>query len=89
MCADVIKTLKEKTGAKHGVDVGIDAVGMHYAKTLTHKVELAVGLESDSADIIAEIINSVRKARYCNASLQNARALMGIARCAKHPLAIA
>jgi threonine dehydrogenase-like Zn-dependent dehydrogenase len=42
-------------------DVCIDAVGMHYAHTLTHKTELALNLEQDSPEVINDIIKCVRK----------------------------
>jgi len=45
----------------NGPDVAIEAAGFEYAKTLLHKVERAVGLETDTADILTECINLVRK----------------------------
>ncbi len=44
-----------------GVDCGIEAAGFEYSTTMTHKIERAVGLETDTADILTEIITSVRK----------------------------
>jgi len=43
-----------------GIDVGIECAGFDYAKTLKHKIEMAVGLETDSADILKEIFTCVR-----------------------------
>jgi len=43
-----------------GVDVGIECAGFEYAKTWKHKIEMAVGIETDTADILTEIIKSVR-----------------------------
>jgi len=45
----------------NGVDVSIEAAGFEYAKTILHKIERAVGLETDTADILSECIQSVRK----------------------------
>jgi threonine dehydrogenase-like Zn-dependent dehydrogenase len=43
-----------------GIDAAIECVGFEYAKTMKHKVERALGLETDTADILTEIIRSVR-----------------------------
>jgi threonine dehydrogenase-like Zn-dependent dehydrogenase len=43
-----------------GLDVGIECAGFEYAQTWRHKIERAVGLESDTGDILTEIISSVR-----------------------------
>ena len=45
----------------HGPDVCIEAVGFHYASTWLHKAEMAVGLETDPADVMNEIFTTVRK----------------------------
>lgn len=58
---DTVKRLKELV--PNGPDVCIEAVGFHYAKTLMSKVEMAVGLQTDPADIINELIVSCRKVR--------------------------
>jgi len=56
---DVCKALERMVPG--GVDVAIEAAGFEYAKTLKHKIEIAVGLETDTADILTECITSVRK----------------------------
>jgi threonine dehydrogenase-like Zn-dependent dehydrogenase len=56
---DVVAKLKAMT--QYGPDVAIEAVGCHYTKSLLHKVETAVGLETDSGDVINEMIRAVRK----------------------------
>ncbi len=56
---DTVKRLKELV--PNGPDVCIEAVGFHYAKSLMSKVEMAVGLQTDPADIINELIVSCRK----------------------------
>jgi threonine dehydrogenase-like Zn-dependent dehydrogenase len=43
-----------------GVDVSIECAGFEYAKTLLHKVEMAIGLETDSPDILTEMITATR-----------------------------
>jgi threonine dehydrogenase-like Zn-dependent dehydrogenase len=43
-----------------GIDVGIECVGFEYPKTFRHKLERAVGMETDTSDILTEIIRSVR-----------------------------
>jgi threonine dehydrogenase-like Zn-dependent dehydrogenase len=43
-----------------GLDAGIECAGFEYAKTWRHKIERAVGLETDTGDILTEIIKSVR-----------------------------
>jgi threonine dehydrogenase-like Zn-dependent dehydrogenase len=44
-----------------GVDVSIDATGGEYAKGWTHALELAVGLEQDTSEMINEAIYSTKK----------------------------
>jgi len=56
---NVCKTLEQMVPG--GVDCGIEAAGFEYATTMRHKVEIAVGLETDTSDILTEIITSVRK----------------------------
>jgi hypothetical protein len=45
----------------NGLDAGIEAVGFHYPKTLAHKIEMAIKVETDPSDILNEIIMAVRK----------------------------
>jgi threonine dehydrogenase-like Zn-dependent dehydrogenase len=45
----------------HGPDVAIEAVGVHYVQNPLHKLEVMVGLETDSAEVINECIYAVRK----------------------------
>lgn len=63
---DVVKKLKEMT--THGPDVGIEAVGCHYNKSILHTVETKLGLETDTGDIMNEIIQAVRKAMLSSIS---------------------
>jgi len=44
-----------------GPDVCIDAVGYRYSKTVTHKVQKAIGMETDSVDIVTECVKCVKK----------------------------
>jgi threonine dehydrogenase-like Zn-dependent dehydrogenase len=55
------QALMEMVGP-NGVDVGIEAVGFHYAKSWTHTIETSLMMETDPADILNEIITCVRKA---------------------------
>jgi len=52
---DVLKNL-----FPNGVDCGIECVGFEYPMTIRHKVELALGMETDTGDILTEIITAVR-----------------------------
>lgn len=45
----------------HGPDVAIEAAGLHYVQNTLHKVEVTLGLETDTSEIINELIYSVRK----------------------------
>lgn len=44
-----------------GVDVAIEAAGFRYANSIVHKVERAVGLETDTSEILNECIKCLRK----------------------------
>jgi len=44
-----------------GLDCAIEAVGFEWSKTLTSKIERAIGLETDTADILSECITCTRK----------------------------
>ncbi|PCC69371.1 Threonine dehydrogenase [Nannocystis exedens] len=57
---DVMSTLRELTRGR-GPDVAIEAVGFRYPKTLLHKVERALKLETDAIDTLTEAIRSLRK----------------------------
>ena len=56
---DVVAKLKELT--TYGPDVGIEAVGCHYNKSILHTVETTLGLETDTGDVLNEIIKADRK----------------------------
>eukprot|EP00775_Hariotina_reticulata_P009983 gene9983-10138_t len=58
-----IDALKELTANEPGraPDVVIEAVGFHYSKSWTHAIETALQLETDSADMMNEMITAVRK----------------------------
>ncbi|KAL0482648.1 hypothetical protein AKO1_014363 [Acrasis kona] len=71
---DTVEALQEL--APGGIHRAIDCAAFRYAKTLLHKVERAVGLETDQSEIVNECIKTVRKfgtivliadyAGYCN-----------------------
>jgi len=44
-----------------GPDVVIECAGFRFAKSMLHKVERAVGLETDTSELVNECIKSVRK----------------------------
>jgi len=56
---DVVKTLQEME--PRGLDITIECAGFEYAKTWKHKIETAIGLETDSSDILNEMITCTRK----------------------------
>jgi len=56
---DVFKTIMKMVPG--GLDCGIECAGYEYATTLKHKIEMKVGLEQDTADILTEMIYSVKK----------------------------
>jgi threonine dehydrogenase-like Zn-dependent dehydrogenase len=59
---NVVKTLTDLF--PEGVDTGIECAGFDYAKTFKHKFEMAVGLETDTADMFVEMFTCVRPFGY-------------------------
>jgi len=47
--------------APGGPDVGIEAAGFRFPKSLSHKLQTFVGLEGDAMDILTEMVKAVRK----------------------------
>eukprot|EP00879_Flechtneria_rotunda_P000578 GHRR01000686.1.p1 GENE.GHRR01000686.1~~GHRR01000686.1.p1 ORF type:complete len:446 (+),score=129.49 GHRR01000686.1:589-1926(+) len=60
---DTFKAVQELCANEPGraPDVVIEAAGFHYTKSILHTVEQTLQLENDSADILNEMITSVRK----------------------------
>eukprot|EP01087_Luapelamoeba_hula_P005238 TRINITY_DN15312_c0_g1_i1.p1 TRINITY_DN15312_c0_g1~~TRINITY_DN15312_c0_g1_i1.p1 ORF type:complete len:430 (-),score=78.90 TRINITY_DN15312_c0_g1_i1:255-1361(-) len=56
---DTVERLKELCPL--GVDVSIDAVGFEYSKSLHHKLQRALKLETDALDVINECVKATRK----------------------------
>jgi len=56
---NTVETLKKMVPI--GVDTAIECAGFEYSKTIKHKVERALVLETDTADIFDEMFTSVRK----------------------------
>ncbi|KAI8462561.1 MAG: GroES-like protein [Monoraphidium minutum] len=57
---DALKELcKDEPGG--APDVVVDAVGMHYATSLLHKVQVSLQLETDTPEIVNECVRAVRK----------------------------
>jgi len=46
-----------------GFDVVVEAAGFRFASSLLNKVERAIGLETDTSEILLECFNAVRKFR--------------------------
>ena len=49
-----------KKMAKNGPDVALECVAGEYPKSLAHKLEIAAGLETDTSEILNEMIESVK-----------------------------
>jgi len=45
----------------NGIDVAIECAGFEYAKSWTHKIEMALGLETDTSEIFQEMFQCVKK----------------------------
>ncbi|KAL4458128.1 hypothetical protein ABPG75_012993 [Micractinium tetrahymenae] len=58
---DVVETLHEMFADSRGPDVAIECVGFHYAESLVHKAEMALNLETDTPEIINQMMVAVRK----------------------------
>jgi threonine dehydrogenase-like Zn-dependent dehydrogenase len=56
---DVPARLLDMTG--DGPDVGIECAGFHYTKSWTHSALAKLNMETDSADILNEMIKAIRK----------------------------
>lgn len=56
---DVVSAIYELE--PQGVDCAIDATGFRYAKTVLHKAERAMNLETDSSEVVNEAIRATRK----------------------------
>jgi len=56
---DVSKRIQELVPG--GLDRAIDCAGFRYAKSTMHKVQRAIGLETDTPEILNEAIRSVKK----------------------------
>ncbi|GAB7351682.1 hypothetical protein MBLNU459_g2277t1 [Dothideomycetes sp. NU459] len=60
----VVSTLKKMVDGR-GPDVALECVAGEYPKSIAHKIEMAIGLETDSSEIINEMIESVRNFGRC------------------------
>lgn len=58
-CDNVVSTVQEMCPG--GIDAAIDCAGFRYTKTLLHKVERAIGLETDSSEVLNEMVKLVKK----------------------------
>lgn len=60
----VVAKLKEMCDGR-GPDIALECAAGEYAKSLAHKFEIAVGLETDTSEIVNEMIESVRNYGSC------------------------
>lgn len=56
---DIVAKLEEIVPG--GLDRSIDCAGFRYAKSMLHKVERAVGLETDTSEVLNEMIRATKK----------------------------
>ncbi|KAJ3160642.1 hypothetical protein HDU86_000401 [Geranomyces michiganensis] len=56
---DVVKKMHELSPG--GIDIAIDCAAFRYAKSMIHKIQRAVGAETDTPEIVNEAIRSVKK----------------------------
>ncbi|GLE03717.1 hypothetical protein PINS_up012619 [Pythium insidiosum] len=59
--AQVLAKLRDLFPGRCAVDVCIDATGFRFAESWTHKLERALGLETDTPDILVECVSLARK----------------------------
>ena len=55
---DPVKAIHQMCG---GLDRAIDCAGFRYAKSAIHKIERAVGMETDTSEVLNEMIKCVKK----------------------------
>lgn len=60
----VVSTLKELCGGR-GPDVALECAAGEYPKGWMHKIELAIGAETDTSELVNEMIESVRNFGRC------------------------
>nr|OQO17882.1 hypothetical protein B0A51_15410 [Rachicladosporium sp. CCFEE 5018] len=60
----VVNKLKEMTDGL-GPDVALECAAGEYAKSYAHKMEIAMGLETDTSELVNEMIESVRNYGRC------------------------
>ncbi|KAK5187890.1 hypothetical protein LTR92_011840, partial [Exophiala xenobiotica] len=60
----VVTMLKKMCGGR-GPDVALECVAGEYAKSVSHKLEIAAGLETDTSEMVNEMIESVRNFGRC------------------------
>ena len=60
---DIVKALYEKE--PEGIDCCIDAAAFRYTKGVLNTVQRAIGLETDSSEVVNEMLQAVRKFGHC------------------------
>jgi threonine dehydrogenase-like Zn-dependent dehydrogenase len=63
--SSVTERLKLMTEGNRGPDVAIDCTAGEYAKSWTHYFEMLLGLETDTSDMVNEMITSTRNFGRC------------------------
>lgn len=61
----VVSRLKELCNDGRGPDVALECAAGEYAKGWAHKMEIAVGAETDTSEILNEMVESVRSFGRC------------------------
>ena len=61
------KTVTEalKAMVENGPDVAIECAAGEYAKSIAHKMEIAAGMETDTSELVNEMITSVKNFGRC------------------------
>jgi len=58
---DVCTAIRQRLELPSGVDVAIECAGFDYAHSWAHKIEMKLGLETDTSEIFQEIFRAVSK----------------------------
>lgn len=61
----VVKSLKEMSNGGRGPDVALECAAGEYAKGWAHRLEIAIGAETDTSEILNEMIEGVRNYGRC------------------------
>uniref|UniRef100_A0A914PZV5 Uncharacterized protein n=1 Tax=Panagrolaimus davidi TaxID=227884 RepID=A0A914PZV5_9BILA len=59
---DVCKAIRDRLQCQSGADVGIECAGFDHPQSWIYKVGMKLGLETDTSEILQEMVQSVQKA---------------------------